>query len=104
MNELPVISCDGCGLCCAEIVYPPFFGPSDPSYRALEADRPDLAEQLTEDRERRRREESPDWGTPCSWFDVATRKCRNYEHRPDICRDYEVGCESCLSYRKAAGL
>jgi Fe-S-cluster containining protein len=37
--------------------------------------------------------------SPCVWYDAATRRCRHYEHRPQICRDFEVGGEGCLRWR-----
>ncbi len=40
---------------------------------------------------------------PCCWLDPTTRKCRWYEHRPEICRDFELGGESCLRKRERWG-
>jgi Fe-S-cluster containining protein len=38
---------------------------------------------------------------PCMWFDTETRRCRNYDFRPEACRDaVELGDESCLSFRE----
>lgn len=37
-------------------------------------------------------------GPPCIWLDE-NGKCRHYEYRPYVCRDFPVGCESCLLYR-----
>lgn len=39
---------------------------------------------------------------PCGFFDMVTRKCRHYEYRPGICRDFELGGDACLASRKAA--
>jgi len=105
ITTLPIIDCNDCGLCCSQLVYPPFYGPDDPSFAALERDRPDLAEQLAIDREDRHRrfqagDMTADWGVPCSWLDPATKLCRNYDHRPDICRDFELGGEDCLRIRQ----
>jgi Fe-S-cluster containining protein len=37
---------------------------------------------------------------PCCWLDMETMRCRWYEHRPSICRDFEVGSEAaCQSWR-----
>lgn len=36
----------------------------------------------------------------CIWLDPNTRRCRWYEHRPQICRDYEMGGASCLAERE----
>lgn len=39
---------------------------------------------------------------PCYWFDMNTRRCVEYNHRPQICRDFEVGCNACINYRENA--
>ena len=36
----------------------------------------------------------------CLWYDHESRKCRNYEWRPSICREFEVGSDGCLSWRE----
>jgi Fe-S-cluster containining protein len=41
---------------------------------------------------------------PCFWFDDNTQRCKHYEYRPVICREFEVGSTSCLVYRDSAGL
>jgi len=37
---------------------------------------------------------------PCYWLDPVTRKCTKYDHRPQLCRDFEVESESCLRFRE----
>ena len=41
---------------------------------------------------------------PCFFFDTIHRTCRHHDHRPDICRQFEVGGESCLDMRSTVGL
>lgn len=36
----------------------------------------------------------------CVWLEPISGECTNYEHRPFVCREFEVGCESCLSFRR----
>ena len=36
---------------------------------------------------------------PCVWFDHESRRCKHYEHRPRVCRDFKVGCTDCLGWR-----
>jgi Fe-S-cluster containining protein len=36
----------------------------------------------------------------CLWFDAATRRCRHYDWRPQVCQDYELGGDACLILRK----
>jgi Fe-S-cluster containining protein len=38
----------------------------------------------------------------CLWFDAVTRQCKHYEHRPQLCRDYELGGQACLLRRSEA--
>jgi Fe-S-cluster containining protein len=42
--------------------------------------------------------------TPCGWFDMESRQCRHHVHRPDVCREFEIGSEYCRNMRKDAGL
>lgn len=32
---------------------------------------------------------------PCIWLDMASRKCRHYDHRPKTCREFVPGGEIC---------
>lgn len=43
-------------------------------------------------------------GMPCVWLNRVTGRCRHYEFRPDVCREFEVGGEACLRYREKEGL
>jgi Fe-S-cluster containining protein len=43
-------------------------------------------------------------GLPCLWYDIETRRCRNYDWRPLACREFEIGGEDCLRHRNRAGL
>ncbi len=36
---------------------------------------------------------------PCFWLDLATMKCRHYDHRPSICRDFDRSSEGCHTWR-----
>lgn len=101
MNTLPVItSCGGCGACCTHLGGPPGYAAlllnpnmehwdDDDPKRLAEAPplaRADLLDWIGD--------EMPDEG-PCCWFDAETRKCRWYAWRPSICREFEMGGESC---------
>lgn len=41
-----------------------------------------------------------DMGSPCIWLDLETKKCMHYEHRPQMCRDFEAGNPHCLRFRE----
>lgn len=97
--------CEHCGLCCMHVRTPPFYGEGDPTYQALP---PELKKEIH------------DWVmtsprydlmvkfdgeiNPCIWLDLVTGKCKHYDLRPEICRDYEVGNDSCRSVRQKVGL
>ena len=37
-------------------------------------------------------------GQPCYWLDEETRQCMHYEHRPRVCREFELGGEDCRRF------
>jgi Fe-S-cluster containining protein len=41
---------------------------------------------------------------PCLWFDAETLRCRHYDYRPPMCREFEVSEEDCLAWRKRCGI
>jgi Fe-S-cluster containining protein len=90
MESLAIVSCDRCGACCMQQGHPPYtddelqFVPDE----LLESINGHLS-QL----------EADDFGEPCIWLDSDTKQCRNYEHRPQVCRDFERGCDSCVELR-----
>jgi len=43
-------------------------------------------------------------GGVCLWLDESTGGCRHYEHRPSICREFEMGSEECHSWREEYGV
>lgn len=112
-------SCEGCGACCLEQGSPPGYALFVPiPYRHLYDWAPDtedwqhwasmpdalkwelkdyydgLIAGTTEDRVK------AEW--PCLWLDMETRRCRHYEHRPTICREFPPGSDSCGYWRFAA--
>lgn len=40
---------------------------------------------------------------PCSWLGP-DKACQHYTHRPEVCRQFEMGGEDCLEIRRNAGL
>lgn len=48
----------------------------------------------------------PDYGSepetfdgPCIWLDLETRRCQHHEHRPRVCREFEVASTTCRQWR-----
>ena len=104
--------CRGCGACCTHVGVPPGYDPpiaeGSPDYELFLAIPEALRDELrdyyqavwagkTEDR-------SLSGNVPCLWFDLETRRCRHYEHRPNVCRTFEIGGASCLGHRERMGI
>ena len=102
--QFPVLqpeSCDGCGLCCERIGSPVLLYQT----RAEQPHpfRPDqlpaaLIEEI--DRNFRGLSRGQEPQQQCLWFDAKRRCCKNYQWRPQICHDYELGGQECLRERK----
>ena len=108
-RTLPVIeSCDGCGACCLVVTTPPFRhdlqGDGEATWVRLEWERPELLAEIAADAEARKAAGAPSYGTPCLWFDPATRRCRHYDDRPRACRDFALGGPDCRDARRRAGV
>lgn len=97
LSDQPV-TCDNCGVCCRHMVQPPFIGPEDDEFVALPLQ---LRDELSSFNKFVRPSLPEDY--PCVWLDLLTMRCRHYEHRPSICRDFDVGGESCIQMRVAVG-
>ncbi len=85
------VTCNDCGACCLHLGSPPFCGGDDKPPPELWAAIGDYLE-------------SPRYSSaerPCFWLDMPTGKCSHYEHRPQVCRDFELGGTSCLQTREA---
>lgn len=86
------LDCSGCGRCCETQSYPPFhdyeqpFIPADLRAEIDASIDADIAAGFIEEK-------------PCLWFDLATRQCKHYDDRPDVCHDFVVGSDGCLCWR-----
>ena len=103
------MNCDNCGACCFEQGSPPGYtllmdGREHPDW----PDQVDLIRVATLPRAARKRLNQylcdlrrgrVTGDGPCCWLNQQTMRCRYYEHRPQICRDLDVGSEGCLSWR-----
>jgi len=113
-NRCPTICCDGCGLCCLNVSSPPMFAAffprpgqeraawtrGTPEERLIQSMPKSLRVKLLSYYMRCVR--TGDWRDrePCCWFDLVAKRCRHYEFRPSICREFELGGEDCLRIRK----
>ncbi len=84
--------CKDCGRCCSTQGTPPFTGceGDDPP--------PELAWDIDKHADRY------DLGLPCLWYDTETKRCKHYEHRPQVCRDFQPGEPQCNEWRVELGL
>jgi Fe-S-cluster containining protein len=122
-SSLPTVTRDDCGACCQHVGTPPgyaiFFTQEPVSAKLIRRLVGDDTMALWESMSDEARAELADYyagvraGTianrvwanlPCLWFDPVTRKCRHYEHRPPVCREFEVGGDSCLFLRERHGV
>ena len=119
-RALPVLDCRACGVCCLHMGYPAFNFPvaeqlgeiplanSDSIETVAERDRArwnnlpeDLKVGLREAIEDYRKPAAKELDGPCTWWNPETKLCRHHEHRPQVCRDFEVGSPGCLEWRRA---
>jgi uncharacterized protein len=99
------ITCDGCGACCLSVGHPPFLLELDDGI-------PRPIAGADSEADLRRLHSAPPaaqaaylahYGTihvPCSWLDELEGRCRFYEFRPDVCREFEVGGKWCSQFRE----
>ena len=116
--------CEGCGACCMHVGVPLGYGsfaiaalrgidvktasvdegPDLERWRAmpqqLRAEIGSYYDAHVNHGERNREGES----LPCFWLDESTRRCRNYEWRPDVCRDFAAGTDGCQWSRDEYGV
>ena len=87
---LPILSCDDCALCCHTQHFPPFMSTelaALPPYLAAEVETLEEAA-------------SKGHTGPCPWLNASGR-CRHYDLRPEVCRQFEMGGEDCREIRAA---
>ncbi len=112
--ELPVIeSCEGCGACCLEQNSPPGYAvlqslgaggwPEAEDWERFKRLPTKARVILKKYIDRVLGNSPPGDGEPCCWLDKTTMRCRFYEHRPQICRDFEMGSEACRAWREDGG-
>ncbi len=120
-NSLPVVDCHGCGVCCFHMGFPAFNLPLETLVRAskgLPVETIKLGEVAK--RDLRRWIDMPeklrakllqvmiDYVPPknglddrCVWLDTDSRLCKHHLHRPQVCRDFDIGSRGCLDWREA---
>ncbi len=104
LDVLEPVTCDACGLCCEGIGSPVALYATRPGFEPRHPFRPDgLPQELIDEIDAHflglfRGQEPQE---RCLWFDPVGRRCRHYEWRPQVCRDYELGGAACLALRRA---
>ena len=84
--ELPVLSCEGCGACCYLQSLPPYM-PTELDVLAKH-----LVAEISAAMKRNHK-------GPCIWLN-AEKRCGHYEERPEVCRQFELGGEECVTLRR----
>jgi Fe-S-cluster containining protein len=103
MEILPVLTCDGCGVCCMHMSVPPY---EFWEVEELQREHPEVAadfKAVEESRALQLKVHGTDF-IPCGFFDMVTRKCRHNEHKPEVCQVFDRGGEYCMGMRQDAGL
>ncbi|WP_147866462.1 YkgJ family cysteine cluster protein [Stieleria maiorica] len=119
MSGLPVVDCDGCGVCCMHMGFPAFNLTLEQLADVEHIDLASLADAASADLarwiampaglregvlEQMANHVAPKNGAldgPCTWLDLQTKRCRHHQHRPQVCRDFPVGGVGCLQWRAA---
>ena len=102
-NSRPILNCDNCGVCCTTMGHPRFFWTQnlgsvvDELWIKLPTS---LVNEIDRHLALHGGDENADFGTPCIWFDPIKKNCRHHEHRPQLCRDFQVGSDACLRLRR----
>ena len=92
VGDLPT-TCDDCGACCMHMNLVPLSG------WCFDSDSPLSAEEENQLQDVLHGMCGGDDETPCIWLDRLTGRCKHYEKRPPVCREFEVGSEACLLHR-----
>ena len=98
-----IVDCQGCGACCLHMGYPPFIGmegndhEAEPAWRSMPAD---VKLELLKLIDTYQPPPTGQLDGPCVWFDTTTRRCKQHEHRPNVCRDFKVGGKDCRNWRQ----
>jgi Fe-S-cluster containining protein len=103
LTVLQPASCEGCGLCCEGIGSPVALYQSRPAWADHHPFRPEglplhLIEEIDIHFAGAFRGQEPQ--ELCFWYDPEARRCRHYEWRPQVCRDYELGGPECMHLRR----
>ncbi|MFK8114679.1 MAG: YkgJ family cysteine cluster protein [Rubripirellula sp.] len=104
MRSLPTINdCGDCGACCMHMGFPPYMGMSEgetpEEFWKVMPD--DLKSELLAYMSSYSPPAEGELDGPCVWLDSSTKLCKHHEHRPRVCRDFQVGSQGCLEWRDA---
>ena len=106
-RSLPVINCEGCGVCCMTFGHPRYFWTQDQGSMIdqywIDLPQP-LVDEIEAYLETLAGDCDADFGKPCIWFDKDRLNCTHHQHRPQVCRDFEIGGESCVRLRRQFGI
>lgn len=105
LTTITKADCKGCGACCRHMGHPTFIRTVGTSWKGYPRTKDD---DIWNNMPRRLQAEvsayldgrkGDDYGLPCIWL-TPEGTCKNYQHRPEVCRDFEPGNDACLEFRK----
>ena len=91
-----VRDCDGCFACCMKAGSPPF-----ETREELDSIPKHLRRELERYFSKIEKNEIQSRSVlflPCLWLDEEKGECTNYDYRPKICRDFQVGGQECIQF------
>ncbi|MFA7681690.1 MAG: YkgJ family cysteine cluster protein [Candidatus Peribacteraceae bacterium] len=95
-SVLSVDSCENCGACCIAASRLPI------KPHEVEALPQDLRDEVKALLSQPGLNDDP--STDCMWFDIQEKKCQHYEYRPEACRNFKKGGDTCKKIREYIGV
>ena len=102
--------CHDCGACCMEQVSPPGYTGQEFVFFSTPEDERRFSAAPVEAQElvwawQERIDSLPEGallptGEPCCWFNRQEKRCRFYEWRPSVCREFGVASDGCYRWRE----
>lgn len=89
---MAIEDCHGCAACCTKTPCPPFSGQAE-----LDTIPPELAAEILA-YWNEQGSESPPPG-PCFWLNRAGDNCSHWEHRPQVCREFQPDSPMCFWFK-----
>ena len=104
-NSLPIANdCFGCGVCCLHMGFPAYIVPN--AEKGIDGESywhelpDDLRSEVQSQMDAYVKPPDGELDGPCIWLNRETMLCSHHEHRPRVCRDFEIGNKLCQEWRE----